>query len=89
MGGGGGWGGAKMHRNQRSVPGDGHNGRGKWRVRGIRVPRRAPTAEVAEGVALGRGGGTSGGEGPASSEPEVEPGSLDVRNEVEPGSGAG
>ena len=58
-------------------------------MRGIRVPRRVLTADVAEGVALERGGGTSGGDAPAPSEPEVEPGSLDVRNEVEPGSGAG
>lgn len=36
-----------------------------------------------------RGGGTSGDDAPTPSEPEVGPGSLDVRNEVEPGSGAG
>lgn len=60
-------------------------------MRSIRVSGSMPKADVAEGVAPGltAWGGTSGDGTPAPSEPEVEPGSLDVRNEVEPGSGAG
>ena len=59
-------------------------------MRGIRVLARASTADVAEGVSgPGAWGGASGGDAQAPSEPEVGPGILDVRNEVEPGSGAG
>lgn len=63
-------------------------------MRGIRASGCVPKADVAEGVAPPSPlptawGGTSGDGTPAPSEPEVEPGILDVRNEVEPGSGAG
>lgn len=79
-----------MHKNLRSLEGGSHDGKGEWRMRGIRVLELASTADVAEGGSgPGAWGGTSGDDAPAPSEPEVGPGSLDVRNEVEPGSGAG
>ncbi|EPY89430.1 Sec24 related gene family, member C isoform 2 [Camelus ferus] len=58
-------------------------------MRGTQFPQRVPTADVAEGVDLERGGGTSGGDAPAPSEPEVEPGSLTLGTksnlDLEPG----
>lgn len=73
------------------MPLNGHNGKEQKRMRSIRAPGSVPRVDVAEGVAPGptAWGGTSGDGKTAPSEPEVEPGSLDVRNEVEPGSGAG
>lgn len=80
----------KEYETPHYFPGSRHDGKEDRRMRSIRVPGNVPKADVAEGVAGPRAwGGTSGDDKPAPSEPEVEPGSLDVRNEVEPGSGAG
>lgn len=79
-----------MHKDRRSLLRRSHTGggRGACAASGFLRAHLLHTWQK-ECPALERGGGASGGDAQAPSEPEVGPGILDVRNEVEPGSGAG